>query len=429
MRSFYELKPLTDICEIRSGSTPKTGRPEFWNGRISWASVKDFNTGKRWFYTTEKTITEEGLESYSSDLLEPGDLVLSARGTVGVIAQCKITTAFNQSNYGLKVIDGVADSGFVYYAVVNARGHLLANSHGGKFDTITRETLSRLNLPLPSLKVQTQIEDILGGLDRKIESNFEVSRTIETVAQTIFKSWFFDFDPVRAKMVGEKPVGMDDATAALFPDSMEESELGLVPTNWNPVPLTELFDVLGGGTPKTTEASFWGGAIPWFSVVDAPVSGGCFFIKTKKTITEQGVSNSAAKIVRPGVTVISARGTVGKTAIVASPSTFNQSCYGLMGKYGDFFTYLLAKHMVTRLQNIAHGGMFDTITRETFSALTVPNPMEPVINAFEKFVEPMFTQIKHLQYQSEQLATIRDALMPRLISGEIQIPEKVLITS
>ena len=98
-----------------------------------------------------------------------------------------------------------------------------------------------------------------------------------------------------------------------------------------------------------------------------------------------------------------------------------------MGKYGDFYTYLLVKYMVTKLQNIAHGGMFDTITRETFSALTVPKPMEPVINAFEKLVEPMFMQIKNLQFQSEQLATIRDALMSRLISGELQIPEEMLV--
>jgi type I restriction enzyme S subunit len=134
------------------------------------------------------------------------------------------------------------------------------------------------------------------------------------------------------------------------------------------------------------------------------------------------------KIVRPGVTIISARGTVGKTAIVASPSTFNQSCYGLMGKYGDFYTYLLVKYMVTKLQNIAHGGMFDTITRDTFSALTVPKPMELIIYAFEKLVEPMFMQIRNLQYQSEQLATMRDALLPRLISGELQIPEEMLVS-
>lgn len=315
---------------------------------------------------------------------------------------------------------------FVYYALKTI--DFKSFDAGGTVPTLNRNHLTQIRVPLVELTHQEVIGRILEGQDEKISANNALSKTLEEIAHTIFKSWFIDFDPVKANMAGEKPVGMDDGMAALFPDSMEDSALGLVPTSWNHVPLTDLFDVVSGGTPRTTEESFWGGAIPWFSVVDAPESGRCFFIKTEKSITEQGVSKSAAKIVRPGVTIISARGTVGKTAIAASPSSFNQSCYGLVGKYGDFYTYLLVKHMVTRLRNIAHGGMFDTITRETFSALTVPNPMKPVINAFEKLVEPMFAQIKHLQYQSEQLATMRDALMPRLISGELQIPEEMLVS-
>jgi type I restriction enzyme S subunit len=255
-----------------------------------------------------------------------------------------------------------------------------------------------------------------------------MAETLEKIAQSVFRSWFIDFDPVKAKMAGETPVGMDDATAALFPDATEESELGPIPANWSIAPLTDFFDVLSGGTPRTTEKSYWDGPIPWFSVVDAPESGGCFFIKTEKTITELGISRSAAKVVRPGVTIISARGTVGKTAIVATPSTFNQSCYGLMGKCGDFFTFLLVKYMVAKLQNIAHGGMFDTITRDTFSALSFPKPTETVTQVFEKAVEPMFREIMNLQYQSEQISMIRDSLLPRLISGELQIHEETLVS-
>jgi type I restriction enzyme S subunit len=264
-------------------------------------------------------------------------------------------------------------------------------------------------------------------LEAKIKANIEISLTLEDIAQAIFKSWFIDFDPVNAKMAGEKPVGMDDATAALFPDSMENSELSPVPHGWSVAPLTSFFELLSGGTPKTTESSFWGGSIPWFSVVDAPVDGGCFFLKTEKTITELGVSKSAARIVRPGVTVISARGTVGKTAIVAVPSAFNQSCYGIEGKYGDFYTYLLVKNQVAQLRGISHGGMFDTITRDTFSVLKFPKASDSVIGAFEDLAEPMFMAIRSLQFENEQLVLIRDALLPRLISGELQIPEELLV--
>jgi type I restriction enzyme S subunit len=426
--SGYERRSLTDICEVLSGGTPKTNQPEYWNGNVPWASVKDFNKEGRWFYSTEKTISVEGLQNCSSVLLEPGDLILSARGTVGVISQCVFETAFNQSNYGLRAINDLADSGYVYYAMVGSRGSLLADSHGGMFDTITRETLARLSIPLPSLEIQEQIEDVLGSLDRKIESNRLLSRTLEEIAQTIFKSWFIDFDPVKAKMAGEK-TSMDDATMALFPGSMEDSELGPIPRTWSVAPLTDFFEVLSGGTPKTSENKFWGGSIPWYSVVDAPVDGGCFFTKTDKTITDLGLDKSAAKVVRPGVTVISARGTVGKLAIVASPSTFNQSCYGLIGKHGDFYTYLMVKNQIAQLKNISHGGMFDTITRDTFAALKSSKPAEKTIGAFESLVEPLFNQIRNFQFENEQLSKIRDALLPRLISGELQIPEKFLVAS
>jgi restriction endonuclease S subunit len=374
-------------------------------------------------------VSDEIAAKASKFLARGGDILLSLTGYVGQVGRVDIGDAVlvNQRVGFVRPTDS-DDKSFIYHLLRNLRTEIAELGTGTAQANVAPRDIMDLRVPNFKPSLRRKIGEVLDCFDTKIGLNAKISGTLENIAQTIFKSWFVDFDPVKAKMAGEKPVGMVDAVAALFPDSMEDSELGPVPSNWNTAPLTDLFDVLSGGTPKTTEESFWGGAIPWFSVVDAPESGGCFFIKTEKTITELGLNKSAAKIVRPGVTIISARGTVGKTAIVASPSTFNQSCYGLMGKYGDFYTYLLVKYMVTKLQNIAHGGMFDTITRDTFSALTVPKPMELIIYAFEKLVEPMFMQIRNLQYQSEQLATMRDALLPRLISGELQIPEEMLVS-
>ncbi len=407
---------LSDIALVTPGTSPKG---ELINsdgkGYPFFQGSKEFQA----LYPRAERFTEFPVKMAKKD-----DILISVRAPVGQVNIAPQDVAIGRGVMSVRPKQD-SDRYFVFYLLKWLEGRWDSlGSTGSVFENLSVSALS--SVEIPKVEYRETVGRVLFQIDCKIQENSRISKTLEEIAQAIFKSWFIDFEPVKAKMAGEKPVGMDDATAALFPDSMEDSELGPVPTNWHPLPLTNFFDVLSGGTPKTTEASFWGGPIPWFSVVDAPVSGGCFFIKTEKTVTEQGVSNSAAKIVRPGVTIISARGTVGKTAVVATPSTFNQSCYGLMGKYGDFYTYLLVKHMVTRLQNIAHGGMFDTITRETFSALTVPKPMEPVIDTFEKLVEPMFMQIKNLQYQSEQLATMRDALLPRLISGELKIPEEML---
>ena len=403
---------LGEVCEIKQGKYLSPGQMEAQPTEEAFVPVVGGNGILG--YTTKSTFTF------------PLPLVTCRGSKCGLMQWAEPPTWVSNNAMAVYFKGGFGDNFFLYQYLLQSDFDDVTT--GSAQPQITVSSLALKKILLPALNEQRAIAQIMGAIEEKIQVNREISKTLEATAQTIFKSWFIDFDPVKAKMAGEKAVGMNDETAALFPDSMEDSELGQVPANWPVVPLTDLFDVLSGGTPKTTEESFWGGAIPWFSVVDAPESGGCFFIKTEKTITELGVSNSAAKIVRPGVTIISARGTVGKTAIVASPSTFNQSCYGLMGKYGDFYTYLLVKYMVTKLQNIAHGGMFDTITRNTFSALSVPKPMEPVINAFEKLVEPMFTQVRSLQYQSEQLETIRDALMPRLISGELQIPEEMLVS-
>jgi restriction endonuclease S subunit len=403
---------LGEVCEIKQGKYLSPGQmAEQASGE---AVVPVIGGNGILGYTTESTFSF------------PLPLVTCRGSKCGLMQWAEPPTWISNNAMAVYFKDGLGDNYFLYQFFLQSDFDDVTTGSAQPQITVSNLALKRLVLPDP--KTQSAIAQMMRILEQKIELNSQMSTTLEETAQAIFKSWFIDFDPVKAKMLGSKPVGMNNLTAPLFPDSLVDSEIGPIPKNWPICPLTDFFEVLSGGTPKTTESSFWGGSIPWFSVVDAPETGGCFFIKTEKTITDSGVSKSAAKIVRPGVTVISARGTVGKTAIVALPSTFNQSCYGLMGKHGDFYTYLLVKNQVAKLKSISHGGMFDTITRDTFSALKSSNPGEKVIGAFERLVEPMFMQIRNLQFESEQIFQIRDALLPRLISGELQIPEEMTVS-
>jgi type I restriction enzyme S subunit len=220
-------------------------------------------------------------------------------------------------------------------------------------------------------------------------------------------------------------VGLDPATAALFPASFQESSLGLIPRGWEACPIFDKIQLLSGGTPKTSEPSYWDGDIPWYSVRNAPGEADVWVIHTDKHITKLGITNSAAQVLPEKTTIISARGTVGKLALTAVPMAMNQSCYGVRGitGYGDYFTYYSLREATTQLQQRTHGTVFDTITTETFKTLDCLFPTPRITAAFDILVEPWLGKIRSNLQQSRTLATLRDTLLPKLLSGELQVPD------
>ena len=226
---------------------------------------------------------------------------------------------------------------------------------------------------------------------------------------------------------GRPPAALDPATAALFPDSFQESSLGPIPHGWEVCPLSEKIQLLSGGTPKTSEPTYWDGDNPWYSVRDAPSETDVWVIHTDKHVTKIGIANSAAQVFPEKTTIISARGTVGKLALTAVPMAMNQSCYGVRGitGYGDYFTYYSLREATAQLQQRTHGTVFDTITTETFKTLDCIFPTPKITAAFDKLVEPLLGQIHANLHQSRTLATLRDTLLPKLLSGELSVAATV----
>ena len=303
---------------------------------------------------------------------------------------------------------------------------MASHIHGYRDGTVAE----RLNLPtirafpvlVPPLHEQRVIAHILGTLDDKIELNRRTNETLEAIAGALFKSWIVDFDPVHAKFEGRDP-GLSKPLADLFPDSFEDSELGEIPKGWEVQRFADTVDIIGGGTPKTSMAEYWNGDIPWFSVVDSPSNSEVWVIDTGKKITHEGVENSSARVLSVGTTIISARGTVGRIALVAVPMAMNQSCYGLRGKAGTygFFTYFSTRELVTRLQQHAHGSVFDTITKDTLAGVSLVLPPAALIEVFEARVGPTLERIRANLLGSRTLAALRDTLLSKLISGELPI--------
>ena len=177
---------LSEIMDLIGGGTPKTTKPEYWDGDIPWLSVKDFNNDFRFVYDTEKHITELGLNNSSTKLLKAGDVIISARGTVGEIATIPFPMAFNQSCYGLRAKKEIVTADFLYYLIKHNIHVLKKNTHGSVFDTITRDTFAGIEVDIPDMDSQTKIAEILSNIDEKIEVNVRINENLEQQATAIF---------------------------------------------------------------------------------------------------------------------------------------------------------------------------------------------------------------------------------------------------
>ena len=245
------------------------------------------------------------------------------------------------------------------------------------------------------------------------------------MARAIFKSWFVDFDPVRAKAAGQQPPGLKPEIVDLFPDSFAGSELGEIPKGWKVGNILDVANLLSGGTPKTSEPKYWDGPIPWASAKDVSQCKDAFLVETSRSITQFGLDNSAAQIIPALSTVVVARGaTTGRMTIFGSEIAMNQTCYALKTKQeSPVFLYLLLKTEIEGLVHAAHGSVFDTITTETFRSSRIRIPIESAVNFFEKTTRPFFNKILNITKESKTLSSVRDTLLPKLISGELRVPD------
>lgn len=424
MSSEWPFVRLEEITSVLGDGLHGTPIYDDW-GDYHFINGNNLLEGRIVINEKTKRVSEVEAHKHRKDLNERTILV-SINGTLGNIAFYRGEKVVLGKSACYFNINAGVDKHFVRYVLQsdNFQNYIQNLATGSTIKNVSLRLMRDFSFRLPTFEVQRHISATLKALDDRITLLRETNATLEAIAQALFKSWFVDFDPVRARQEGRTPEGMDEATAALFPDGFEESELGLVPRGWRVCPFTDVTDVIGGGTPKTSIPEYWNGSIPWFSVVDAPAESDVFVIDTEKHVTQAGIDNSSAKILAPGTTIISARGTVGRLALTGCEMAMNQSCYGLRGKSGDsYFTYLTTCRLVATLKQRAHGSVFDTITRDTLSGLSVVFPDEKLISAFDTLASPVMERIRQNLLQSHSLASLRDTLLPRLISGQLRLPE------
>jgi type I restriction enzyme, S subunit len=433
--SHWEVLPLGDVCS-RGGGNVQTGpfgsqlhASDYVPVGIPF--VMPQNIGDNRILTDGVArVTPTDAERLSRYSLKQGDILYSRRGDVkrrALVRDQEDGWMCGSGCLRVRFGDGLVDPLYASYYLghPSVQDWIARHAVGATMPNLNTSILSALPFVVPPMNEQKKIAHILGTLDDKIELNQQMNRTLEGIARALFKSWFIDFDPVRAKLDGRQPYGMDAETAVLFPNSFDDSPLGKIPKEWSVGAADDIITILSGGTPKTSVPVYWNGNIPWFSVKDAPAESDIYVLETEKYITESGVSNSSAQVLPVGTTIVSARGTVGKLALVGCPMAMNQSCYGITGKgnYTSLFIYYFMRSAIISLQQQTHGTVFETITRQTFAAVKTVNPPAELAQEFDKAIRPLLQQIRGNLFEIKTLSSVRDALLPKLLSGEIRVKE------
>ena len=363
--------------------------------------------------------------------LRSGDLVLTREAPMGEVCMIpeNLRCCLGQRMVMLRPDQKKCDSRFLLYSIQSD-----AVQHEIKVNEGTGSTVSNLRIPLlealpipyPPLAEQKAIAAVLGALDDKIELNRRMNAKLEEMARALFQSWFVDFDPVRAKLDGREPFGLDPASAALFPESFDGSAVGQIPNGWSIKPVGEVVDCVGGGTPSTAEPIYWeGGTHHWttpkdFSSLQAPV-----LLDTDRKLTDAGIAKISSGLLPAGTLLLSSRAPVGYLAITAMPVAINQGFIALKcnGFASNFFMLNWCQTNIAEIESRATGTTFAEISKQNFRPIPVVLPPIELMAAFTAKVAPLYAQITANLHQSQALANLRDTLLPKLLSGELALPQ------
>lgn len=401
--------------EYKIGDIAKTNTSQYSLSE-NWETIQYLDTGsitKNQISGIEEFFGNIDLPSRARRKVKHGDIVYSCvRPNLchyGYIdnppANLLVSTGFAV----ITVDPNIADARYIYYFLTQNNIvqslHTIGEQAVSTYPSIKASDIEDLSILLPSLPIQRQIASILSSLDDKIELNRKINANLEAQAQALFKSWFVDFEPFK-----DQP--------------FVESELGMIPEGWKVGTFLDNVNVMPGGTPSTNKTEYWtDGAIPFFCPKDV---NGVYCFKTEKNITELGLNNCSSHLYPKDTLFITARGTVGKLALAGLPMAMNQSNYALVAKEGisKFYLYLLAQTLIAVLLKKANGAVFSAITTRDFNEPTIIPPTLD-IKHFDNLVSPIFNKIYQTEQESRRLASLRDTLLPRLMSGELKVNEVI----
>ena len=371
---------LSEIMDLIGGGTPKTSNPNYWNGDIPWLSVKDFGNDNRYVYETQKHITKLGLMNSSTKLLDKGDIIISARGTVGEIATIPYPMAFNQSCYGLRAKKEIVDEDFLYYLIKYNIRLLRKSTHGSVFDTITRSTFDEIEVDVPDFEFQKKIGYLLSDLDEKIELNNKINKNLEQQAQAIYQQMF-----------------IDNASS-----------------DWTEGTLSDIANITMGQSPSGSSYNEDGNGTIFFQ---GRAEFGFRFPTIRLYTTEP------KRMACANDTLMSVRAPVGDLNVAHTDCCIGRGLASIHSKNNHQSFVLYTMFFLKKQLDIfnGEGTVFGSINRNSLNEMPILIPSSEKMDEFEALVSPMDAAISNNYDEICRLEQLRDSLLPKLMSGEIDV--------
>ena len=360
---------------------------------------------------------------------QDGDILLTSVGTLGVPYYVSGDGEFYFKDGNVtwfRNFSAELNSKFLFYWLSSPaiQRRLDEISIGSTQRALTISALKSLEIELPCLSTQEMIVSVLDVVSDSITLLRETNATLEAIAQALFKSWFVDFDPVRAKMEGRTPEGMDETTAALFPDSFEESELGLVPRGWRVSTVGEEVDTVGGATPDTKDPIYWEPAEhAWTTPKDLSGISSPVLLDTERKVSRKGIGKISSGLLPAGTLLMSSRAPIGYLAIANMPVAINQGYIAMPpgSKLPPLYMLFWCQQNMDTIKNHANGSTFMEISKKAFRPLPILVPAAEVLEKFVSVANSLFDRLVENVRQVQTLANLRDSLLPRLISGQLRL--------
>lgn len=317
-------------------------------------------------------------------------------------------TDYAVKNVGIFKVGERIKSLWLYYYLTSPDGKAQLKSirAGSSQPYVSLGALRDLIIPVPSIEKMEEIVSILSSLDRKIELNNKINADLEEMAQAIFKNWFVDFEPFKdGKFV--------------------DSELGMIPKGWKVGRLDEIADVVGGSTPSKAKPEYYTQkGIAWLTPKDLSNHPAVYTSRGEIDITEEGYNSTSTKLMPKGTILFTSRAPIGYISIAQNDICTNQGFKSLVPKKaGTCFLYCFLKYVTPEIENKSTGSTFKEASGALMKSLQVIMPDQKVFEEFEEIVSPLFARIESLEKENSRLSLLRDTLLPRLMSGELEVPE------